>query len=108
MDNPEKQPNLNYSLEFYNNIYPEQVCLINFPDYTTRIGSEIKLFLEGKVGYTNEVKHILLSANRWEKKSEIERLREQEKIIIFNRYYQSNWVYGLANGMNFDWLNKFR
>jgi dTMP kinase len=90
--------------DFYNNIYPEQVCLINFPDYTTRIGSEIKLFLQGKIEYTNEVKHILLSANRWEKKSEIEILREQEKIIILNRYYQSNWVYGLANGMNLDWL----
>lgn len=89
---------------FYEKVYAGQVRLMNFPDYSTRIGSEIKLFLQGKVEYTNEVKHILLSANRWEKKIEIERLREQNRIIILNRYYQSNLAYGLANGLNFEWL----
>jgi dTMP kinase len=89
---------------FYEKVYAGQVRLMNFPDYSTRIGSEIKLFLQGKVEYANEVKHILLSANRWEKKFEIERLREQNKIIILNRYYQSNLAYGLANGLNFEWL----
>ncbi|MDQ6722665.1 MAG: dTMP kinase [Thermoproteota archaeon] len=90
--------------DFYNKIYPAQVSLLNFPDYTTTIGKEIRSFLQGQVAYNNEVKHILLSANRWEKKPEIESLVEQNKIIILNRYYQSNLVYGLANGMNFDWL----
>ncbi|MER5176342.1 MAG: dTMP kinase [Candidatus Nitrosocosmicus sp.] len=90
--------------DFYNKTYPGQVSLLNFPDYTTRIGKEIKSFLQGKVDYNNEVKHILLSANRWEKKSEIEKLKEQNKIIILNRYYQSNLVYGLANDMDYDWL----
>lgn len=89
---------------FYEKVYPGQVSLINFPDYTTRIGREIKLFLQGEVEYSNEVKHILLSANRWEKKSEIESLREQNRFIILNRYYQSNLAYGLANGLNFKWL----
>jgi dTMP kinase len=89
---------------FYEEVYSGQVRLMNFPDYSTRIGSEIKLFLQGKVEYPNEVKHILLSANRWEKKFEIERLREQNRIIILNRYYQSNLAYGLANGLNFEWL----
>jgi dTMP kinase len=89
---------------FYEKVYSGQVRLMNFPDYSTRIGSEIKLFLQGKVEYPNEVKHILLSANRWEKKFEIERLRKQNRIIILNRYYQSNLAYGLANGLNFEWL----
>jgi dTMP kinase len=89
---------------FYETVYSGQVRLMNFPDYSTRIGSEIKLFLQGKVEYPNEVKHILLSANRWEKKFEIERLRKQNRIIILNRYYQSNLAYGLANGLNFEWL----
>ena len=56
---------------------------MNFPDYSTRIGSEIKLFLQGKVEYANEVKHILLSANRWEKKFEIEQSQEQNRILLF-------------------------
>lgn len=89
---------------FYNNNFPGKISLLNFPDYTTRIGKEIELFLHGKVNYTNEVKHILLSANRWEKKSEIEQLREKNKLLIINRYYQSNLVYGVANDINFDWL----
>jgi dTMP kinase len=90
---------------FYNEIYRGQISLLNFPDYSTRIGKEIELFLHGKVNYTNEVKHILLSANRWEKKSEIEQLQEKNKLLIINRYYQSNLVYGLANGMDFEWLS---
>jgi dTMP kinase len=89
---------------FYEKVYPGQVSLMSFPDYTTRIGREIKLFLQGNAEYTNEVKHILLSANRWEKKSELDVLRGQDKIIILNRYYPSNLVYGLANNLNFEWL----
>ena len=90
--------------EFYNKLYPGCVSLFNFPDYATRIGHEIRLFLEGKIQYNNEVKHILLSANRWEKKSELETLRSQGNIVILNRYYQSNLVYGLSNGVDLDWL----
>jgi dTMP kinase len=90
--------------EFYNKLYPGQVSLFNFPDYTTRIGQEIRLFLEGKIEYNDEVKHILLSANRWEKKSEIETLRNQGNIVILNRYYQSNLAYGLSNDLDLDWL----
>ena len=49
-----------------------KVCVIlDFPDYTTPIGMEIKAFLEGKRDYLPEVKHLLFSANRWEKKKEI-------------------------------------
>jgi dTMP kinase len=89
---------------FYQEIYLGQVGLLNFPDYNTRIGREIELFLQGNINYPAEVKHLLLSANRWEKKDEIERLRARNKILIINRYYQTNLVYGLANDLNFDFL----
>jgi dTMP kinase len=83
-----------------------KVCVIlDFPDYTTPIGMEIKSFLEGKREYyTPEVKHLLFSANRWEKKKEIESMLENGTIIIMNRYWQSNLVYGAANGMDLNWL----
>jgi dTMP kinase len=82
-----------------------KVCvIIDFPDYTTPIGREIRAFLEGKRNYPNEVKHILLSANRWEKKREIESMMDNSTIIILNRYYQSNLVYGVSNGLSLDWL----
>jgi len=47
-----------------------KICVImDFPDYSTPIGVEIKTFLQGKRDYSNELKHLLLSANRWEKKN---------------------------------------
>ena len=104
MDKSGKTTQSKLLYNFYNKIYSGQVGLLNFPDYNTRIGKEIELFLKGNIYYSNEVKHILLSANRWEKKEEIEHLRRNNKLLIFNRYYQSNLVYGLANGLDFEWL----
>ncbi|MDF2726560.1 MAG: putative thymidylate kinase [Nitrososphaera sp.] len=82
-----------------------KVCVIlDFPDYTTSVGMEIKAFLEGKRDYLPEVEHLLFSANRWEKKKEIESMLENGTIIVMNRYWQSNLVYGVANGMDTNWL----
>ena len=82
-----------------------KVCVIlDFPDYTTPIGIEIKAFLEGNRNYPPEVKHLLFSANRWEKKKEIESMLENGTIIVMNRYWESNLVYGVANGMDVNWL----
>ena len=82
-----------------------RICVfVDFPDYNTPIGIEIRAFLEGKREYSNELKHMLLSANRWERKSEIESMIEKGTIVIINRYYQSNLVYGVSNGLNINWL----
>jgi dTMP kinase len=82
-----------------------RICVVvDFPDYNTPIGMEIKAFLEGKREYPNELKHMLLSANRWERKSEIESMIEKGTIVIMNRYCQSNLVYGVSNGLNINWL----
>jgi dTMP kinase len=82
-----------------------RICTkMDFPDYNTQIGQEIRAFLDGKRNYTVEVKHMLLSANRWEKKKEIESIIEKGNIIIMNRYYQSNLVYGVSHGLDVKWL----
>jgi dTMP kinase len=82
-----------------------RICtMMNFPDYTTPIGQEIRAFLNGRRNYTIEVKHMLLSANRWEKKNEIESIIEKNTIIIMNRYYQSNIVYGVSHDLGLEWL----
>lgn len=84
-----------------------KVCVVlDFPDYTTPIGLEIRAFLDGKRDYSAEVKHLLFSANRWEKKKEIESMAENGTIIVMNRYWQSNLIYGAANGMDANWLLK--
>jgi dTMP kinase len=82
-----------------------KVCvIIDFPDYTTPIGMEIRAFLDGRRDYPAEVKHLLFSANRWEKKKEIESMVENGTIVVMNRYWQSNLIYGAANGMDAGWL----
>ena len=76
----------------------------DFPDYSSPVGKEIKHFLDGDRDYSDEVKMMLLSANRWEKKFEIESLIGKGTSIIMNRYYQSNLVYGLSKGLKLNWL----
>ncbi|HVX02470.1 MAG TPA: dTMP kinase [Nitrososphaera sp.] len=84
-----------------------KICVVvDFPDYTTPIGMEIRAFLDGKRDYPPEVKHLLFSANRWEKKRDIESMVENGTIVIMNRYWQSNLVYGVSNGMDAGWLQK--
>jgi dTMP kinase len=80
-------------------------CIIlDFPDYSTPIGKEIRLFLDGRRSYSKEVQHLLLSVNRWEKKEDIEKIRQNGTIIILDRYYQSNLVYGLSHNLDLNWL----
>jgi dTMP kinase len=82
-----------------------KICkMMDFPDYTTPVGKEIRAFLGGRRSYAIEVKHMLLSANRWEKRRDIESTIEKGTIIIMNRYYQSNLVYGISHGLNLNWL----
>ena len=76
----------------------------SFPDYNTPIGKEIAKYLNGKRKFPLQVIHCLLAANRWEKLNEILAAQSKNSVLIMNRYYQSNLIYGLANGMKREWL----
>ena len=91
--------------DYLNDKNPGQTVLFSFPDYSTKIGKQIRSFLDGEVQYNAETKHMLLSANKWEKKENILESLRSKKTIILNRYYQSNLAYGLANGLDFEWLS---
>ena len=78
-------------------------CL-DFPDYSTPIGTEIKAFLDGKREYPDHAKLMLLSANRWEKRKDIRDMLESGTIVIMNRYYHSNLAYGISKNIELDWL----
>ena len=86
------------------NLKGKKYVKFDFPDYSTPVGIEIKQFLDGKRDYSDEVKMMLLSANRWEKKSEIESIIGKGTTIIMNRYYQSNLAYGISKGLKLKWL----
>ena len=78
--------------------------LFHFPDYKTPIGKEIRKYLDGKRKFPPQVIHCLLAANRWEKLNEIKSAQEKNSVLIMNRYYHSNLVYGIANGLKSKWL----
>ena len=78
--------------------------LFHFPDYTTPIGKEIRKYLDGKRKFPPQVIHCLLAANRWEKLDQILAAQEKNSVLIMNRYYHSNLIYGLANGLKQKWL----
>ncbi len=78
--------------------------IFSFPDYTTPVGKEIKGFLGGKRKFVPQVIHCLLAANRWEKANEIKDALDKNYVVIMNRYYQSNLVYGTVNGLDLKWL----
>ncbi|KAF6248048.1 dTMP kinase [Nitrosopumilus sp. b3] len=78
--------------------------LFHFPDYKTPIGQEIRKYLDGKRKFPPQVIHCLLAANRWEKLHEIIVAQEKNSILIMNRYYHSNLIYGIANGLKPKWL----
>jgi dTMP kinase len=77
---------------------------LSFPDYSTVIGDEIHDFLSGKKDYPIEARHMLYSANRYEHKDQIDAWLSKGKIVIINRYCESNIAYGVASGLSHEWL----
>ena len=82
----------------------KKCTIFSFPDYATPLGKEIKHYLLGKRKFPAQVIHCLLAANRWEKSKEIIDALSKHYVVIMNRYYQSNLVYGTANGLDLKWL----
>ena len=83
-----------------------KTTVFDFPDYSTIIGKEINNYLRGKRKFPPEIIHYLYAANRWEKLEEIKKSTVKNSVLIMNRYYHSNLVYGVANGLKEKWLQK--
>ena len=83
-----------------------KTTVFDFPDYSTIIGKEINNYLHGKRKFPPEIIHYLYAANRWEKLEEIKKSTVTNSVLIMNRYYHSNLVYGIANGLKEKWLQK--
>ena len=83
-----------------------KTTLFSFPDYSTPIGKEINRYLHGQRKYPAQVIHCLLAANRWERASDVSAAQKKNSVVIMNRYRESNLVYGLANDLKLDWLEK--
>jgi dTMP kinase len=81
-----------------------EVETIAFPDYTTIIGRVIRRYLDGEADFGPELRQLLYVANRWEKSGDLVLWLGKEKLVIADRYTPSGLVYGLANGLNLEWM----
>jgi dTMP kinase len=78
--------------------------LVSFPDYGTSIGEEIARALSNERDYDPDVMQLLYVANRYEKKSDLERWLEGGLILVCDRYTASSVAYGEAFGLDPVWL----
>ena len=80
-----------------------KVELFSFPDYSTPSGARIREQLNGGGELRKEEIHGLLAENRAEKLGRINGL-PPDTILIMDRYTPSNMAYGLANGLDREFL----
>jgi dTMP kinase len=78
--------------------------LFSFPDYTTAIGTEISKALHGGREYGPDVMQLLYVANRYERRSAIERRLSEGVVLVCDRYLASSIAYGEAQGLDPVWL----
>ena len=78
--------------------------LVSFPDYGTSIGEEIARALQGERDYGPDVMQLLYSANRYERKGDIERWLAGGLILVCDRYVASSIAYGEAHDLDPAWL----
>ena len=92
-------------LNYLRGIYSKQISVLSFPDYDSPTGKEIRAYLDGlRNNYSSEWLHLIYAANRYEWKKIIEKALDEEQILILNRYFESNIVYGAIHGASIDWL----
>src|SRR5580704_4598118 len=78
--------------------------LISFPDYGTSIGEELARALQGERDYGPDVMQLLYIANRYERKSDLQRWLDGGLILVCDRYTASSVAYGEAQGLDAAWL----
>lgn len=78
----------------------------DLPDYQTDVGKLIDKYLNyAEMPANPEVLHLLYAANRYEIRDVINFHLNDGYVVIMNRYYQSNLVYGYVNGLDTEWLS---
>ena len=81
-----------------------KVATISFPIYKTPSGREIRAFLQARRKLSSQALHMLYSLNRWENKDVIMKKLEASDFLVADRYTPSNLAYGMARGLDLEWL----
>ena len=82
--------------------------LLSFPDYGTSIGEEIARALQGERDYGPDVMQLLYIANRYERKSDLQRWIDGGLVLLCDRYTASSVAYGEAQGLEPAWLTEIQ
>ncbi len=83
----------------YLNSTGRPATLMRFPDRTTTIGTMINNYLSNATDIDDGCIHLLFSANRWEKKREMERKLLEGTTLIVDRYAFSGVAFTAAKGV---------
>ncbi|VDM32523.1 unnamed protein product [Hydatigera taeniaeformis] len=74
-------------------IYGMETYLLGFPDRSTTIGQWLNDYLSGKVDISPHAVHLLFTANRWERASDIQTALAEGRCVVLDRYSYSGIVY---------------
>lgn len=77
---------------------------LHFHDISTPVGKELQLFFEGKREFNPIARQLLFAANRYEKNEDIGRHIKTKDFVVIDRYIPSGLAYGVANGINLEWM----
>ena len=77
---------------------------LSYPIYTSYSGREISAFLDGRRSGPPQVLHMLYAINRWESLPKLKALMKSSDYLIIDRYSPSNIAYGVAHGLDREWL----
>ncbi|MFA5039981.1 MAG: dTMP kinase [Candidatus Omnitrophota bacterium] len=81
---------------------------MRFPDRRTPTGRALDAYLAATAKTPEDAMdphtaHLLFSANRWEKRAEIERTLAAGTTIVVDRYIYSGIAYSVAKGLDLEW-----
>ncbi|GAA5862170.1 hypothetical protein JCM3774_004807 [Rhodotorula dairenensis] len=74
-----------------------------FPDRTLATGKMIDSYLSSKSDLDDRAIHLLFSANRWERASQILDDLEQGKTVVCDRYAFSGIAFSVIKGLSWSW-----
>lgn len=77
---------------------------VHFHDTSTPLGQEIQSFLEGTKFYNPIVRQLLFVANRYERNEDLGNYVKNNDFLVIDRYIPSGLAYGLANGIDLNWM----
>ncbi|CAH8489092.1 unnamed protein product [Schistosoma turkestanicum] len=84
----------------------KETLSVKFPDRDTPLGQQIDAYLNGKCDIDSHALHLLFTANRWERQSEIRKAISNGIPVVADRYIYSGIAYTAAKPPptpNWEW-----